>query len=621
MSLYETLGGRLKDNHIRLFSVQGATEGGDDVRCNLEVYHLDTAPEYYAVSYTWGQPAAYGKFRTITEKRESKIVCNGLDPIKVTENLQALLRQIPRDPSLKAKLFWADAICINQDDTEEKTAQIQLMTKIYSRFSRVLIWLGEHDEYTEQGFELIRELGSNGNLQPYRTDDIKWLSVAKIFQRRYFNRAWVVQEVILGGHDGHVEAWCGSHSIGWPEVSKASHTITKNGWREHLDDLLSKHEPADEGAHSRPFYGFPTILTAIGKDLKQGTVPWTESLLNALIRSRNLDATVPEDKVFSLLGLVHKHVRDKSLLKPIYENPRGPLGPLDAYKNLAIQILKDSQGDLLLLSCVESERFQLDQRWPSWVPDWRCKKQTGLRKTGYKRYWASNEWTQKPEFDKSLSVLELKGIRLDDVDNVGEAKHEVLGPKKKFPIWLEILKSLPDTYPGGIAGESTQSRYEAFWRTLICNTSGPEAGITPKNSVLGASFAEWMEERTKGWDEAMELMKDDWFKSAMSTETPHDDAADFQVRLRHAQHLRLFRTQNGHLGLGTECMKNGDSVWVIPGSRIPLIFRPVDKGEGGRYRLVGGAYVHGFMHGEAVSHFEGKGNEEVLASLETLVIE
>ncbi len=43
-------------------------------------------------------------------------------------------------------------------------------------------------------------------------------------------------------------------------------------------------------------------------------------------------------------------------------------------------------------------------------------------------------------------------------------------------------------------------------------------------------------------------------------------------------------------------MEPGDQVWVVKGGNIPLILRPKNK----RFMLIGEAYVHGIMRGEAV---------------------
>jgi hypothetical protein len=39
--------------------------------------------------------------------------------------------------------LWIDSICINQEDTVEKTAQERCMAEIFATLRRVLIWLGE----------------------------------------------------------------------------------------------------------------------------------------------------------------------------------------------------------------------------------------------------------------------------------------------------------------------------------------------------------------------------------------------------------------------------------------------------------------------------------------------
>jgi hypothetical protein len=86
-----------------------------------------------------------------------------------------------------------------------------------------------------------------------------------------------------------------------------------------------------------------------------------------------------------------------------------------------------------------------------------------------------------------------------------------------------------------------------------------------------------------------------------------------------AQHLRLFRTPTGYLGFGTECVQEGDVVFIVPSSRVPLVFRNSTLG---RWRLVGGVYVHGVMHGEILCpSCGGKDAATMEAILETLVIE
>ncbi|KAK3069748.1 hypothetical protein LTR53_011665 [Teratosphaeriaceae sp. CCFEE 6253] len=70
--------------------------------------------------------------------------------------------------------------------------------------------------------------------------------------------------------------------------------------------------------------------------------------------------------------------------------------------------------------------------------------------------------------------------------------------------------------------------------------------------------------------------------------------------------VRVFLTRSkGRLGYGAETLRDDDQVWVFAGARIPFIIRPKPHGRG-CFELVGEAYVHGIMYGEAVQGREGK---------------
>jgi len=75
-----------------------------------------------------------------------------------------------------------------------------------------------------------------------------------------------------------------------------------------------------------------------------------------------------------------------------------------------------------------------------------------------------------------------------------------------------------------------------------------------------------------------------------------DLCADFR-RGAQDQERVLLKTRQGFLGMGPLETEVGDAVWVLAGSKTPVVLR---RGLQGRWRLVGEAYVHGIMHGEAI---------------------
>jgi hypothetical protein len=73
----------------------------------------------------------------------------------------------------------------------------------------------------------------------------------------------------------------------------------------------------------------------------------------------------------------------------------------------------------------------------------------------------------------------------------------------------------------------------------------------------------------------------------------------------------LFVTERGDLGMGPTVLEAGDEVWILPGADVPLILRR-SASSGEEYRLVGEAYVHGIMQGEAVAGVQEKDLKKVI---------
>ncbi|KAH6637352.1 heterokaryon incompatibility protein-domain-containing protein [Chaetomium tenue] len=105
---------------------------------------------------------------------------------------------------------------------------------------------------------------------------------------------------------------------------------------------------------------------------------------------------------------------------------------------------------------------------------------------------------------------------------------------------------------------------------------------------------------------------------------PKDAAFTNSFRRRYGKR-KLFYTEKGYLGLGPASAAVGDVICIMPGAAGPFVFRSdqeggvklenqLDCGDKGdctkRFRLIGGSYVHGIMHGEALAA-EDFGLEEI----------
>lgn len=115
-------------------------------RCNLIHASLDDRPDYVALSYTWGNP------------RDTEKITVDQSLVSVTRNLRSALEHLRYERTIR--IFWIDAICINQLDNEEKSWQVQLMSEIYQRATFVSIWLGPADATSDKVMDFLKQLGT-----------------------------------------------------------------------------------------------------------------------------------------------------------------------------------------------------------------------------------------------------------------------------------------------------------------------------------------------------------------------------------------------------------------------------------------------------------------------------
>lgn len=121
------------ESDFRLLHVQPAEDATAPVVCSLSSANLyvDPPPVYETISYAWG-----------TSIRRNQITV-GSARIIVPESCLEAIRQV-RLPN-RVRTVWIDAICINQNDHEERAQQVRIMGDIYRRSCGNLAVLGHDD--------------------------------------------------------------------------------------------------------------------------------------------------------------------------------------------------------------------------------------------------------------------------------------------------------------------------------------------------------------------------------------------------------------------------------------------------------------------------------------------
>ena len=138
-----------KSRSFRLIKELASDATGSHLSCVLESFSLDACPSYHCLSYTWG-PAltsdAGSGGHTNTAKVELVVTAEAAAAgvLSINENLSDALYQLAKSFSLgTTRYMWIDAICVDQDNSEERSSQVLMMDSIYSGAEKVLVWLGK----------------------------------------------------------------------------------------------------------------------------------------------------------------------------------------------------------------------------------------------------------------------------------------------------------------------------------------------------------------------------------------------------------------------------------------------------------------------------------------------
>jgi hypothetical protein len=132
---------------IRLLHVNEISEQASEaLSCELSVINLDDEHSpFAALTYVWNIDDDNKTFMSLKCRDQTlELTRNGYEALKHLRN------------KLGAFDIWIDAICINQNNDDEKMDQIKLMGDIYSEAETVYVWLGVGGDACDRALQFIR---------------------------------------------------------------------------------------------------------------------------------------------------------------------------------------------------------------------------------------------------------------------------------------------------------------------------------------------------------------------------------------------------------------------------------------------------------------------------------
>jgi hypothetical protein len=332
------------ERYIRLLELLPEEDESLPVKLAITSYELSKAPEYAALSYTWGKSSA----------KTNRLVGCGDSIVSITKNLFEALQHL-RDPKESRFPIWIDAICINQEDATERASQVKMMGDIYKQAKHVLIWLGPSDINSRGAMPLLQNISKvsgefkgdvrsmdqwiEAGILPANSTGWEW--VEALVWRAWFTRVWVTQEVCLAESSYVI---CGRDSMPVRDFFTAVDFIITNAIQNAAGIYLG----------STPF------LARLHMAMTWKDRPRT--LLGLLMDTRSYRATDPRDKIFALRGLCNTAEAD--LVMPDYETSVDTV-----FTSFAKECINQANS-LDLLTAVCDPFWRGTRHLPSWVPDW-----------------------------------------------------------------------------------------------------------------------------------------------------------------------------------------------------------------------------------------------------------
>lgn len=296
----------LEPNTIRLLRILPDSQP-DDIQCEL-VHFPTEGTDYTALFYCWGDPKPAAHIRVDDQD------------LSVASNLLRFLVCHITEAHVRPDMYtflWIDAVCIDQKNLEEKSAQVRIMWSIYERAKQVTAWLGDVAPPVERVLTVAGALGKIVQFPSYEPGDCaitvsleqvesacltcgyqnkdELLSdIACLTDHDYFQRMWTYQEVMVAARDRNICFKTASSGHSMEEVWTISETL---------------HPLEDEGYDlSELNMNFRYLMwqwwvTQVAIKSKWNVSSPGAVLYNALLNTEFRRCLDPRDRVFAVLGL------------------------------------------------------------------------------------------------------------------------------------------------------------------------------------------------------------------------------------------------------------------------------------------------------------------------------
>ncbi|KAL2166368.1 hypothetical protein VTG60DRAFT_2901 [Thermothelomyces hinnuleus] len=587
----------------------------------LESHPLESPPPYIAISYCWGPSSA---------QRGMVLDMQGFS---ISETVLEVLNQVQawQHATKSNELLWIDQICINQNDYNEKLDQMYRMGEIYYKAEKVFIWLGSAANQSDLAIsnmkKMLGEVMALNQATATRADAPND-TAARINENH-------VQETLLARR---LVVMCGNQEVDFTLLAELAIQILTYG---SLD--IIQFPGACEEDLTNALVAFVNLYTLRDTDVPTGQMLRLSmsGFRDLVSEARSRQCTMAPDRVHALMGVAPSRIRE--CMAGVCQS-RGVNHDIWHLYTHFTKCMLDNDSKWRFLSSAPSRDRSTEL--PSWVPNLDSQPPFASKLSG--DFSAGISSATRHLVDRTVSAEELvaRGFRLDVVAEIvpqtafteaaqntrhnevyGDAAREWeqaclrlcqrvygLGPEQLPRLHVDILlaQSSSAARPalgsnggggdGDKGGDAALEAYHLFW-------TGCRLRNEALRQIREGGFP--VPEHLSHLPDAAERFADRAVRAWRNTLSADEYALllGFTSAMKAACSGRPYiSTRSGLLGLGCPGVQAGDVVCILYGTTVPYVLRPRPDGA---MSLVGDAYIHGAMDGEALA-WPDKGPDEMI---------
>ena len=157
--------------HVRLVHI---LKGPKDLPPNIRFTTAELAEGllFETLSYVWGV------------KRHYRVNCEGASLV-IRQNLYDALQALRSAD--ETRVFWIDALCIDQGNHEERTQQVEMMCEIYAASQGTMIWLGAKDAASSETIALLKKIANLTEANKiFNENESIWKGLGVLYRNPWF---------------------------------------------------------------------------------------------------------------------------------------------------------------------------------------------------------------------------------------------------------------------------------------------------------------------------------------------------------------------------------------------------------------------------------------------------